>query len=52
MRGVSLTPELVEKMQCYPGVNWSGVARKAFTDLIDLLEAADVNDSVEAGQAE
>lgn len=40
---VSLTSEIVQRMVGYDGVNWSGVARKTFVDLLDLLDASDTH---------
>lgn len=38
---VSLPLDIRKQMANYPGVNWSGVARKALTDLLDQLESAE-----------
>lgn len=37
-RSVSVPKDVGRRMLDYPGVNWSGVARKAFVDLLDLLD--------------
>lgn len=36
---VSLPIDLRGRLTNFPSVNWPGVARKAFVDLLDLLEA-------------